>query len=134
MKTRSQRRRKRIQVYLLVYFLCAVVASLLLALTGNWVKYFKLSRDNRSVVGRIVGREVQYTVEGQTYVTDMSAMIIYSTYSTAVHYYPPNPHIACVCDPQESLAAESWWVLSLSFGFSLFILFGYHHFRKDYWD
>ena len=134
MKTRRQRRRKRIQVYLLAYILCVVVTSLLLALTGDWIKYFKLSRDNRTIVGRIVGREVQYPVEGQTYTTDMSAMIIYSAYSVTVHYYPPNPHIACVCDPQESLAAESWWVTLVASGFSLLVLFGYHHFRKDYWD
>ncbi len=134
MKTRSQRKNNRIQVYLRVYLLCVMATMLTLALTGEWIKYFKLSRSNLSTVGRIVGREVQYTVEGQNYTTNLSTLFISSRYSVTVFYHPPNPQIACACNPQESLTSESWWVLLLGLGFSLLVIFGYHHFRKDYWD
>jgi amino acid transporter len=134
MKTRKQRRHQRNKVYLLVYFLSVVTITILWALTGDWVRYYKLSRDRAIAVGRIAGTEAAYSVGGQEYTVSLPTLFFYSKYSVEVIYHPSNPRIACVCDPQESLKTEGWWVLLIALGFSLFILVGYHHFRKDYWD
>lgn len=136
MKTRKQRRNKRMQIYLLVYFLSFFASLIFVAVTGDWSSYYRLEKRGVATTGKILSdsKHALFRVEGRDYYAGLPLLYSLSDYSVTVVYDPQNPQVACVCVPRDSLASESWWVLLVSALFALFILWGYHHFRKDYWD
>jgi hypothetical protein len=124
------------QIYLLVYFLSFFASLIFILVTGDWGSYYRLEKRGVATMGKILAdrKQALFRIEGRDYYAALPLIYSFSDESVTVVYDPQNPQVACVCVPIESLGNESAWILFKSLLFALFILWGYHHFRKDYWD
>ena len=134
MKTRTQVRKRKFYSYLSVFGLTMLATVITLMLSGDWSRYYKLNKEFAVANGWVVGRFAKFSVKDKKFETTLPIGYIYSRISAEVKYFPPNPQIACVCNPSESLEQENWFMMLEGLVVSLFVLWGYHHFRKDYWD
>lgn len=134
MKTRNKLARQKLRIYLLVFVCTFLATTITLVFSGDWSRYYKLNRSHAVTAGFVNGRIAKFSVNNKSYETSISFGAILSRISVEVKYYPTNPSIACACNPADELQKESWVVLLIGLMLSVFVLWGYHHFRKDYWD
>ena len=144
MKTRAQYFKRRVILYLGVFLSSFVLVAAVWGIFGDWMDYFRLSRSGKWTTGKVVDSnhfEVKYIIDDRGYVSQYGYVIFESKINSRapeqevpVVYLPLKPQIACACDPRESLRNVSYTIALWSSLIALLVTFGYHHFRKDYWD
>ncbi len=144
MKTRAQYFKRRAISYSGVFLSSFVLVAAVWGIFGEWMDYFQLSWSGKWTTGRVVDSnhvEVEYFIGGRGVVNKSGSVIFESKINSRapdqevpVVYLPLKPQIACACDPQESLWNVTYTIALWSALVALLVTFGYHHFRKDYWD
>lgn len=144
MKTRALYFKRRAILYLTVFLTSFVLIATVWAMYGDWVKYFRLSRSGKWTTGkRIDGGRIEaenwiskdgYLVQSVQHNIESNSDVTIPVLDVPVVYWPTNPQIACACDPRESLRNVTYTIALWASLIALLGTFGYHHFRKDYWD
>ncbi len=120
------------------------MVALVWGIFGDWMKYFRLSRSGQWTTGKRIDTshiEVESWISKEGYLTEsgilnsgLNSDLGIQNSNVPIVYWPTNPQIACACDPRESLWNVTFTVAIWSSLIALLVTFGYHHFRKDYWD
>ena len=144
MKTRAQYFKRRVILYAGVFLTSFVLVAAVWGIFGDWMDCFRLSRSGKWTEGEVIDSnhfEVKYIIGDREYITRYGYVIFESKINSRVPdkkipvvYLPLKPQIACACDPQESLWNVTYTIALWSALVALLVTFGYHHFRKDYWD
>jgi hypothetical protein len=145
MKTRAQYFKRRVILYAGVFLSSFLLVATVWAINGDWMKYFRLSRSGKWTEGKRIDAnriEVEYWISKSGYITQPglfnfelnSGVGDQRNRVVPVVYWPANPQVACACEPRESLRNMSYNVALWTSFIALMVTFGYHHFRKDYWD
>lgn len=126
-------------MYLTVFVTSFVLVASVWAIFGDWMKYFRLSKSGQWTSGVRIGDgriAVEHWISKNGYLTETGFLNsqFNSKDTVAIVYLPTNPQIACACDPHESLRNLTYTIALWSSLVALLVTFGYHHFRKDYWD
>lgn len=144
MKTRAQYFKRKAVLYLGVFLSSFVIVASVWAMYGDWMKYFRLSRSGKWTTGKEIGAgkiQVENWMGENGLITQPLLLSIESNgdshaqdANVPVVYFPPNPKIACACNPTDELLHTTYVVALWSSLIALLMTYGYHHFRKDYWD
>ncbi len=131
-------------LYCGVFLASFVLVAVVWAIFGDWMRYFRLSRSGQWTTGEVIDSnhfEVKYIIDDRGFITRYGYVIFESKINSRapnkevpVVYLPSKPQIACACDPQESLGNLTYTIALWSSLVALLVTFGFHHFRKDYWD
>ncbi len=144
MRTKRQYSSQRVKIYLTFYLLSFSLLATVWALTGNWLKYYQLKNYGVSVSGKFISAsnyQVEYWVGNDRYVIQYADNLYESNSNLSdlgteipVVYLPKKPQTACACNPTEAFNNATLTVVICSSVIALLLAWGYHHFRKDYWD